>query len=88
MDAATIKATCLILFLTGKMPCGVESKHQKLWNNGFKRISDKKEKRKVDWKEKSTETVDFMAPTMKAVIKTKLTEDEFNDRYKMYNRLK
>ncbi len=43
---------------------------------------------KADWEEKSTEAANLMTPTITAPIQAKLTEDEFNDGYKMYKRLK
>ncbi len=35
-----------------------------------------------------TEAADLMTPTITALNQVKPTEDEFNDRYKMYQRLK
>lgn len=41
-----------------------------------------------DWEEMSIEAADLITATVTAPIQVKLTEDEFNDRYKMYKRLK
>ena len=41
-----------------------------------------------EWDDKAVEAADMMTPTITAGIQAKLTEDEFNDGYKMYQRLK
>ncbi|MCJ1467041.1 hypothetical protein MMC07_005663 [Pseudocyphellaria aurata] len=41
-----------------------------------------------EWNEKSIEATDIMTPTISGPIQAKLTDDQFNDGYKMYSRLK
>lgn len=42
----------------------------------------------VEWDKKAIEAADMMTPTITAAIQAKLTEDDFNNGYKMYKRLK
>ena len=43
---------------------------------------------KTEWKKKSIKAADFMTSTITAPIQAKLTKNGFNNRYKMYKRLK
>lgn len=96
MDAATTKVSCLIPRLT--------EKNYAEWNQNISAILQKQKLWKYtqstwgsdegvletqsDWEEKSIEAADLMTPTITGPIQVKLTEDEFNDGYKMYKRLK
>lgn len=42
----------------------------------------------MKWDKKAIEAANMMTPTITAAIKAKLTEDDFNNRFKMYKRLK
>ncbi len=96
MDATTTKVTSLLSGLTennydewNRNICAVLRK-QNLWKyiqSEWESIEEVLEE-KADWEKKSTEAADLMTPTITVPIPAKLTEDEFNDRYKMYKRLK
>lgn len=97
MDAGTTKgSSCLIPRLTEKnyaewnrKICAVLQK-QKLWKytQSAWAPDDGVLETQSDWEEKSVEAADLMTLTITAPIQAKLTEDEFNDGYKMYKRLK
>lgn len=96
MDATTIKVTSLIPRLT-------ENNHAE-WNRNIRAVLRKQKlwkyiqsgwvldegllEKQSNWEEKSIEAANLMTPTITAPIQPKLTEDEFNDGYKMYKRLK
>lgn len=63
----------------------------KLWKYtqlAFSNTDPKDRPSESEWDEKATEAADMMTPTITAGIQAKLTEDQFNDGYKMYTRLK
>lgn len=101
MDAATTKGSSSFLIprLTEKnyaewsQKICVMLQEQKLWKyTQWAWVSPDKgvlrEETQSDWEEKSVEAADLMTPTITGPIQAKLTEDEFNDGYKMYKRLK
>ena len=96
MDATTTKVTSLIPRLTennyAEWNRNIRAvlRKQKLWKytQSEWEASEKVPGGKADWEEKSIEAADLMTPTITAPIQAKLTEDEFNDGYKMYKRLK
>ena len=94
MDAITTKVTSFIPRLTennyvewNRNICAIFYK-QKLWI--YTQLEWKSDKKvlKAEWEKKSTDTADLMTPTITAPIQAKLAEEEFNNRYKMYKRLK
>lgn len=63
----------------------------KLWKytqSEFSKAEQKDRPPQSEWNEKATEAADMMTPTISAGIQAKLTEDHFNDGYKMFSRLK
>ena len=96
MDATSTKVTSLIPRLTennyAEWNRNIRAvlRKQKLWKYTQSEWESNEEvlEEKADWEEKSTEAADLMTPTITAPIQAKLTEDEFNDGYKMYKRLK
>ncbi len=94
MDAATTKVTFFISRLTEKNHAEWNRNiravfhKQKLWKYTQSEWKSDEEVLKADWEEKSTDAADLMTPTITALIQAKLTEDNFNDGYKMYKRLK
>lgn len=96
MDAASAKVSCLIPRLTEKNYAEWNQKicamlqQQKLWKYTQSAWGADKGvlETQSDWEEKTIEAADLMTPTITAPIQLKLTEDEFNDGYKMYKRLK
>ena len=94
MDATTTKVTSLIPRLTennyAEWNRNIRAvlRKQKLWKYTQIECQSSEKVLKAEWEEKSIEAADLMTPTITAPIQAKLTENEFNDGYKMYKRLK
>ena len=96
MDATTTKVTSIIPRLTennyAEWNRNIRAvlRKQKLWKyiQSAWALQEGAVEKSSDWQEKSKEAADLMTPTITAPIQAKLTDDEFNDGYRMYKRLK